>query len=347
MEVNISLPLIAIGTKKWVKFFESTGRKHRNFLKKFFFIGVILGGLLSVVAFIYLLSSIKYVVDTGRSAIGIVLPGMNLPGTRIKLPVFMGLLIIFIILVFHESFHALAAAANNFKIKSFQFVLFLVIPGAGVELDDKELEKRRDLGALEVFAAGSFANILLAALFFSALFLTAKASPYFVQPAGLVIINSTNPNFTAAPGEVITAVNATPVKGLDDLKEFLEKCRPGDWINITTNRTTYLVKLLNVSGRPMIGVYLRSHVIKKSPFAGVYLWAAKFFFLAYLLNLGVAMVNMLPVPLLDGWHFWKRIIKNRKLFSALAVFTTSLIFFNLLYPPARQHLFSLVLKKLP
>jgi membrane-associated protease RseP (regulator of RpoE activity) len=66
----------------------------------------------------------------------------------------------------HEGFHGIMAAREKIKIKSLGWGLFLIIPLAFVEPDEKQLVKKSAKTQLRVFAAGSFANFCLAALAF-------------------------------------------------------------------------------------------------------------------------------------------------------------------------------------
>ena len=66
------------------------------------------------------------------------------------------------IILTHEPAHAIACIKNRIKIKSFGWLLFLIIPGAFVEPDEKRLKLAAPRKQLRVYCAGSFSNIVLA-----------------------------------------------------------------------------------------------------------------------------------------------------------------------------------------
>lgn len=90
-----------------------------------------------------------------------VIPGARIPGLGIKVPLFSGLVALFISIVVHEFSHGLVAAAHRLRLKHSGFVMFGPLPGAFVEPDEKQLQSAKTKTQLAVYAAGPFSNILL------------------------------------------------------------------------------------------------------------------------------------------------------------------------------------------
>jgi membrane-associated protease RseP (regulator of RpoE activity) len=85
------------------------------------------------------------------------------------------ILIIAIVAIAHEFSHGIFAANKKVKIKSTGFGFFPfflpVFLAAFVELDEKEMEKKKITSQMAVLSAGTFANILVAILFLGILFI--------------------------------------------------------------------------------------------------------------------------------------------------------------------------------
>ena len=71
----------------------------------------------------------------------IVLPGVDLPGQAIYVPIVYGIIGLCTVLVVHEFGHGIIARVEGVRIKSIGLALFAVIPGAFVEPDEEDVEK--------------------------------------------------------------------------------------------------------------------------------------------------------------------------------------------------------------
>ena len=67
------------------------------------------------------------------------------------------------IILIHEPAHAIACIKNKIRIKSFGWLLFLIIPGAFVEPDENKLKSSSTRKKLRIYCAGSFSNLIFAA----------------------------------------------------------------------------------------------------------------------------------------------------------------------------------------
>ncbi len=93
-----------------------------------------------------------------------VLPGVKIPGSAIVLPLWYGIIAIFLVAAVHEFSHGIVAAAHKLKISSTGFFLLGPILGAFVEPEEKELRKAPHRVQNAIFAAGPAGNILFAVL---------------------------------------------------------------------------------------------------------------------------------------------------------------------------------------
>src|SRR3989338_3370676 len=180
-------------TNLGIKIINFVGKKYKRTLKILSYISVSLGYVLMIGA-IYMLGKIVWIY--------IAYPAMV---KQIKIPPIMPLIpyipqifklnflppfyfiywiiIIAIVAVSHEFAHGIFAAYNKIKIKKTGFGFFpFFLPiflAAFVELDEKNMAKKKIKSQLAILSAGTFANVLTAVLFFGVLwiFFTSAFAP--------------------------------------------------------------------------------------------------------------------------------------------------------------------------
>ncbi len=115
---------------------------------------------------------------------------------------FVYFIIALIIVAFcHEFSHGIFARANDVRIKSTGVAFLGPILGAFVEQDDKQMNKKSKTAQMAILAAGVFANIIMAIIFFLLLFATFKMA--FI-PAGAIFST-----YSYAPIELSSINNIT------------------------------------------------------------------------------------------------------------------------------------------
>ena len=77
------------------------------------------------------------------------------------------MIVIFIILVPHELSHGIICRAHKIPLKSVGLLLMAIFPGAFVEPNERRLQRAKFKARLRVFAAGTYANFIVALLVFS------------------------------------------------------------------------------------------------------------------------------------------------------------------------------------
>lgn len=230
----------------------------------------------------------------------------------ILIPFWFWIIVIGCILIPHEFSHGIIARAEKIPLKSVGLMLFAIFPGAFVEPDEKAIGRSSTLTKLRIFAAGSFANFVVAALVLVAM--AYAIWPAVAAPAvsmQLTEVNESSPAMRAGlePGMVITAINGKTIT--TNYFEYLftgtyiademGKVMPNDTINVTTsNGNTYAVTLAeNPETRaPYMGVIFnysevfahRAFLVTFEPLMRM-IWMFSFF---------VGMFNVLPLYPLDG-----------------------------------------------
>jgi membrane-associated protease RseP (regulator of RpoE activity) len=174
-KVEITALGVMFKTKKFKKIIVKLAAKYPKFWNTYFNIGTFISFLL-MISGIYLLFKITINLLEGfrGPTLALVFPGPTssfsfYPGV-ILMPIWYWIIGVAILVIPHEFSHGIALALNKLRIKSFgALLLFFIIPGAFVEPDEKQLKKARKRRQLQVYAAGSFSNILVG-LAFVALF---------------------------------------------------------------------------------------------------------------------------------------------------------------------------------
>ena len=168
-----------------------------------------------IMSLVYMIQS--YMVQTSSApAASLLLPGVDIPGSPVFIPIVSGIIALVLLMVVHEFGHGILARAEGVKIKSIGVILAAILPGAFVELDEKDVEKAKKSVRLRIYAAGSIFNIALAGIAFTVvLILSSSFLPYAFQPNGLTI-TSVTPNGPAEgvlkEGMIVTNINGFQVK---------------------------------------------------------------------------------------------------------------------------------------
>ncbi len=144
--------------------------KHKKFWNFYFNAGIVISILAMFFGIGFLINN-TLTIASGVSEAGfaLVLPGVSSKFSYQQglflVPIWYWIIAIIILIFPHELSHAVALAMNKLKIKSLGAFIFLFIPGAFVEPDNKQLSKASKWSQLQVFFAGSFSNLITAAIF--------------------------------------------------------------------------------------------------------------------------------------------------------------------------------------
>jgi len=144
------------------------GTRFPRFWKVVGIIGVAAGFIISGYTFLWLIGNSVNIMTSGAAEASFMFvlpsasPEANMGPGYLAVPFWYWIISIGLLIVVHEGFHGIMAAMEKVRIKSLGWGLLAVIPLAFVEPDEEELQKKSASSQLRVFAAGSFANFLLA-----------------------------------------------------------------------------------------------------------------------------------------------------------------------------------------
>lgn len=295
------------------------------------------GGIFLLILFgivFYGLVVFKAIVTTiffGTNAIASTASGADILLPGVNLPFFEGLAALVIVLVVHEGAHAVLARIAKVPILSSGIVLFGVIPiGAFVEPDEKKLARVEAGKQTRVLVAGPTANMLTAAAFFI-LFMGFFLTTADMRESVLYVMHNDSLNFSQAQlpqGLVIYEIGGQPVSSID----FASLSLPPDGeVRLATNRGE-IIRATDANGK--MGIYFS--VLEPSslfsrysmPFLqSIYTMLG----LCVALNFMVGAVNILPIPLFDGYRIVDVNVRNKTVVQALSY--AALFFFILNFLP--------------
>ncbi len=298
-----------------------------------------------------------------REGVRLVLPAptgeANLQPGFLFLPWWVWLIGILSVVVPHEIFHGIMCRTEKIRIKSVGWVLLAIIPGAFVEPDEKQLKRAKRSVKLKVYAAGSFANFLLAGIMLLVMLLSFNA---LFQPDGAPFVANESSVFSKNLSGILLSIDGKSIASSNEFRQILSSYSPGDSVRVSvtegvrvvpkvsttsfmspvlvadgTNVTEYTVVLKEnpeSEGRPYLGVAVpQIDSVRNSGFVPLY----SLFFWIFVLNLGIGIVNILPIKPLDGGLFFEEIVgrftKNTKIIvRAVSVLVLLLMVFNLVGP---------------
>jgi membrane-associated protease RseP (regulator of RpoE activity) len=207
--------LLLYKTSWGIKLINNIGKKHKKLLNFLSYVSVITGFLLMGVM-IYLFGKIVWIYIFQSNIVSLVkvppimplLPYVPQIFKLSYLPPFYfiyWIIIIAIVAISHEVSHGIFAVNKDVKIKTTGFGFFPyflpVFLAAFVELDEKEMEKKKIFPQMAILSAGTFANVIIGILFLIILILffgVAFSSSgvvfdtYMYSSVGLVGISSIN-----------------------------------------------------------------------------------------------------------------------------------------------------------
>ncbi|MEM4714218.1 MAG: site-2 protease family protein [Candidatus Nanoarchaeia archaeon] len=344
-------------TLRFNRFLNKIANKNPKFWQVLGLIGIpiSLGGVILI--FVYLsYSIIKFLlVPSASPTIALALPGIKVPGSPIFIPFWYGIIALFTVIIVHEATHGILAEANKIKIKSSGFGFLLgLLPLAFVEPDEKKLTNSSTKTQLSVYSGGPFANFLAAGVFMLLAFGLTPILSQTIEPSGIYLeeIAQGGPAELAGlqKGQIITGINNLQINKIEDFISVLNQTKPGEnIILLTADGTNYSIK---TSGNPQntskayIGITFKQNIklSEKAEKYGSFGWLPwhvhQLFFWIYALNLGIGLINLLPLGPIDGGRIMfatlNKIIKKKekakKYFYYISLASLMLLLLNILLP---------------
>ena len=314
------------------------GRTKRG-IKVFANISVIAGFLMMGYAFYFLLNNVSnyFVSESNFSKLTVLIPGITITTAG---PLAFFLLSIPIVLVMHEGGHGIVAALEKIKIKTGGFAVFIALFAGFVEPDEEEFDKAKKISKLRVIGAGATSNVMFA-IVLGAIMLTnptfgmvLEDIPLFGEPisntfyesssSSGVLIFSTMENLGAEQAgllvkDVLITINDIPIHGSADFPIL----KPGDIASVSVLRDgqalEFAVEIMASPENPekgLIGITWGNSLPYK-PVMDFIDWSSvdnnitTFLLWLWMISFFIGIINMLPLPILDGGKFIHIIIDKR------------------------------------
>ncbi|MEK0381791.1 MAG: site-2 protease family protein [Nitrosopumilus sp.] len=306
------------------------GRTRRG-IRVFADVSVIAGFLMMGFAFWFLLNNVSnYFVEPSEfSELTVLIPGVTLTSSA-SIAYF--LLSIPIVLVIHEGAHGIVATLEKIKIKTGGFAIFIALFAGFVEPDEEDFDKAKKISKLRVIGAGATSNVLFsfalgAILLTNPLFAIIVPEPIlgwmYEEPDGVLILSiiegSGAEKAGLLPNDIITAVNEIDVKTALDFQKA--NIVPGDTVNVSILRSgeqlEFPVVIMPSEDDPergLIGI-MRDNSFAYKPIYNFIEWnnlsVSMFLLWLWMISFFIGIINMLPLPILDGGKFIHSIIDKK------------------------------------
>lgn len=359
--VEIYGPLLMIKTKRLRCFIEKLA-KPKRFWRWFMNIGIPVAFIFMGIMFYSLILSLEYLFVTPQASL--IIPGVDVPGSPIYIPLWYGLVGFVVLIVVHEFSHGILSRVEGISIKSIGVLLLAILPGAFVEPDDEELNNAKPLSKLRVYAAGSIANLTTAAI----ACLIVLGISFFIIPSIFEVdgveISSVVPASPASKvlheGMLIKSVNGEAIVNSSSLTTVLSKVKIGDNVSFVTDQGSFNIVTVanpNNASRAYIGVRTVSHNIVKPDVAKTWgndlpwawYYAMNLFNWIYILNFLVGTFNLMPMKPLDGGLMLEELLNYKlpgkiagPLVNSLSAFIIIILALNIIWGTGRGLLMTLL-----
>lgn len=292
-------------------------------------VSVVAGFLMMGFAFWFLLSNISnfFVEPTEFAELTILIPGVTLTSAS---AILYFLLSIPIVLVIHEGAHGIVATLEKIKIKTGGFAIFIALFAGFVEPDEKEFDDARKISKLRVIGAGATSNVIFAfalgaILLTNPLFALILPEPFlewfYEAPDGVGIISIIEGSGAEKAGlqknDVITGIDGIAIITPVDFQKA--DLKPGDIVTVTVQRDGQLLQLpVEIMPSPddpdkgLVGIMRDSAFYK--PVYNFIEWdpqVSMFLLWLWMISFFIGIINMLPLPILDGGKFIYTIIEKK------------------------------------
>lgn len=323
------------------------GRTRRG-IRVFADVSVVAGFAMMAFAFWFLIDNVAKYFDRPAefAELTVLIPGITLTSAS---SILYFLLSIPIVLIIHEGAHGIVATLEKIRIKTGGFAVFIAMFAGFVEPDDEEFNKAKRVSKLRVIGAGATSNVLFALVlgailltnpFFAIIVPDPIRGAFYETPDGVPII-SIMPGTGAEkaglqPNDVITSINGVPVASAFDFTRI--SLSPGETASIQVLRDgapmTFQVEITPSPDDPergLIGI-IRDNSFAYKPIYNFIEWSSPelsmFLLWLWMISFFIGIINMLPLPILDGGKFVHSIIDKKMSESAVKVTMYSIYAFT-------------------
>jgi membrane-associated protease RseP (regulator of RpoE activity) len=304
------------------------GRTRRG-IKVFADVSVISGFLMMGFAFWFLLDNVSkyFVAPSDFSQLTVLIPGVTLTSPS---AIAYFLLSIPIVLIVHEGAHGIVATLEKIKIKTGGFAIFIAMFAGFVEPDEEEFNKAKKISKLRVIGAGATANVIFAfalgaIMLTNPLFALIMPEPllssFYELPEGVLVLSIIDDFGAQQAGlfanDIITSINGNTILSPIDFPSL----SPGDTADVSVLRNgqelDFSVEIMPSPEDPdrgLIGI-MRDNSLAYKPVLNFIEWndlnVSMFLLWLWMISFFIGIINMLPLPILDGGKFIHTIIDKR------------------------------------
>ncbi len=292
-------------------------------------VSVIAGFLMMGFAFWFLGNNVLnyFVAQDDFAELTVLIPGVTLTSAP---AIAYFLLSIPIVLVIHEGAHGIVAALEKIRIKTGGFAIFIALFAGFVEPDEEEFDKAKKISKLRVIGAGATSNVLFAFVlgailltnpFFAMILPEPLLSVFYELPEGVLVLsiieNSGAEKAGMQANDIITSINGIPIYSPVDFPSL----NPGETASVTVLRDSltleFGVEIMPAPEDPergLIGI-MRDNSFAYKPVMNFIEWndpnVSMFLLWLWMISFFIGIINMLPLPILDGGKFVHIIIDKR------------------------------------
>jgi len=294
-------------------------------------VSVIAGFLMMGFAFWFLLSNISnfFVEPTEFAELTVLIPGVTLTSAS---AIMYFLFSIPIVLVMHEGAHGIVATLEKIKIKTGGFAIFIAMFAGFVEPDEEEFNNAKKISKLRVIGAGATSNVAFSfalglILLTNPLFAIVLPEPiqntFYEFSEGVMIIDVMQGFGAEKAGllsnDIITKINDVQIISAIDFEKA--NLSPGDTASVTVLRgeqeLQFPVEIMASPDEPergLIGI-MRDTAPPFKPIYNFIEWnnpqLSMFLLWLWMISFFIGIINMLPLPILDGGKFIHSIIDKK------------------------------------
>jgi membrane-associated protease RseP (regulator of RpoE activity) len=311
------------------------GRTRRG-IQVFADVSVIAGFLMMGFAFWFLFSNITnyFVQPTEFAELTVLIPGVTLTSGS---AIMYFLLSIPIVLVIHEGAHGIVGVMEKIGIKTGGFAIFIAMFAGFVEPDEEQFSKAKKISRLRLIGAGPTSNVIFAfalgaILFTNPMFAMVVPEPFlssFYEEAedGVLVLSLIDGGGAQQAGiqenDVIIGINDVNIASAMDLQK--NPVQPGDTVNVTIVRDgSEIVIPVTIMASPddpergLIGIMRNDQ--PPQPIYNIIDWGldtpigfqfSMFLLWLWMISFFIGIINMLPLPILDGGKFIHTIIEGK------------------------------------
>jgi len=306
------------------------GRTRRG-IRVFADVSVVAGFLMMGFAFWFLFSNITnfFVQPSEFAELTVLIPGVTLTSAS---AIMYFLLSIPIVLVVHEGAHGIVATLEKIKIKTGGFAIFIAMFAGFVEPDEEEFDNAKKISRLRVIGAGATSNVIFAfglgvILLTNPMFAMILPEPFlgwfYESPDGVLVLSIIEGGGAEKAGikenDIITNIGDVRIISPMDFQKV--DLKPGQTVDVTILRDgQQIIFPVSIMASPddpergLVGI-MRDNNLSFKPIYNYIEWNnpqfSMFLLWLWMISFFIGIINMLPLPILDGGKFIQTIIDKK------------------------------------